>query len=219
MSNSGSSNKKNHQHRASIPALLIILIVLTSSAGCIDKGIMEGIVEKVEGDDEPDYVWKVLITDEGNFRIRPNENADPDYQAIAIKIIENVTTPGQQTPTNLKKIMNEENISMEKMIIEFFVVENTHNLNIELKGIFKTQFGEDAPSGGYMELTIIDPNDKTTVEEIPQYEEEHTNTYPQTPVAGKWTIELQGLGLQSPFDLFYSGKYVITIRVEEPKDQ
>jgi hypothetical protein len=215
MSSVKSKEKQRSRQRALIPALLVLILTLSSSAGCIDKGIVRSIVEKVEGDDEPDYVWKVILTAEGNFVVEPEGDTDIDYMAVATKIGENMTN---FDPQNLKKIMNEENISMKKRIVKFPVIANTYNLIIELDGIFKIGIGNDIHSAGYMELTIIQPGGKSYIHEIYQNQETEKHMYPQTPIPGEWTLELQGLGVQSPGDILYSGRYVISIRVEEPKE-
>ncbi len=221
MKTEDSTDNDYSRHRVIIPVLLVFIVLLSSSAGCVDKTIIEDIVEKVEGEDDSNYIWKELIKVQGSFVVSANANTDPDYQKITTKIIENISNTNQnpqQTAENLRMIMNEENLSMEKRIITFRIKEETRNLNIELKGIFNTFLGEAAPSGGYMELTIINPDGGARVEEITQFSEEDDYTYPQTPIAGEWTLELQGIGLQSLGAALYSGEYELRVRAEEPKD-
>lgn len=221
MNTEESTNNDHHHRKVIIPVLLVFILMLSSSAGCVDKTIIEDIVEKVEGEDESNYVWKELINVKGNFIVSANTNSDPDYVMIGTKVIENITNTNQnpqQTTTNLKMILNEENLSMEKRIVTFRIKEDTRNLNIELKGIFNTFLGEDGPSGGYMELTIINPDGGARVEEMTQFSNEDDYTYPQTPIAGEWTLELQGIGLQSFGAALYSGEYELRVRAEEPKE-
>ncbi len=201
-----------------LPALLI-MIVISSSAGCIDKGIVDSIVEKVEGDTGPDFVWEYLLQEEGNFILEPEDGTDPDFQQIASKVAGNITNPDPtQTIDNMKKIMNEENLSMRKYIYKFPVFEGTRILNIELTGIFKISGGSSEASAGYMELTIIDPDGRSDREDITQFQERKVYTYAQDPIPGEWKLELQGFGLQSPFDNIYSGEYIISARAEMPKE-
>jgi hypothetical protein len=220
MSDNGPKNGKRSRARSLIPALLIIIVTLSSSAGCIDKGIAHSLADFIEGDDGPDYVWEPLLDKKGDFELRSETNTDPDYVRIATKIGENLTNyDPTQTPLNLKKVMNEENISMVKESFTFYVVQGTKNLNIEVTGTFKTSVGENGPSGGYMEITIIKPDGTSETMEIAQlFTETKSYTYPQEPMDGTWKIELQGLGLQSPFNLIYSGEYEVLVRAEMPKE-
>lgn len=219
MSKSGTDQDRKSPLRALIPALLILIVTISSSTGCIDKGIVDSLVEIVEGDDGPGYVWESLLSEKGNFVLEAEGDTDPDFPTIIRKVTENITSfDPTQTLTNMKKIMNEENLSMRKYPFTFYVIEGTRNLNIELTGIFKTSVGESAPAAGYMEITIINPLGKSDTIEITQFQEEDKYIYPYDPISGKWVVELQGLGLQSPADLVYSGEYIITVRAEMPKE-
>lgn len=220
MSNSKSDKDSKSGFRALFPVLLILIVTMSSTAGCIDKGIVDSLVDIVDGDDGPELVWEPILTKEGNFRLDVEDDFDIErIPVIAIKIVENLSDPDPtQTPLNLKKVMNEENISMETITESFYVVEGTKNLNVELTGIFVTSGGDNAPSGGYMEITIEDPNGGRYVEELTQFEEENNYIFPQEPIPGKWTVELQGLGLQSPGDLIYSGRYILNVRAQMPKE-
>jgi len=223
MPESGSELSRKTPLRTLVSVLLVIVITMSSSVGCIDKGIVDSLVELVEGDDGPDYVWEQLppFPKSGNFVLEPEGDSDIDYLSILTKVAENMSNfDPTQTPINMKKIMNEENVSMRKFRFTFFVVEATYNLNIELTGIFSTSIMEDVLSGGYMELTIIYPDDSdrgSVTEELTQIGKEDNYVFPQEPFPGKWVIELQGIGLQSPADVIYSGGYVISVRAEMPK--
>ncbi len=202
-----------------ISLFLIIIITFSTSAGCVDRGIVNDVVTKVKGNQEPVYVWRVLLSDKGSFTVSPNPNTNPDYQEIARKIVENVTNPSnpEQMVTNMKKILDEENLTMNKRTYTFFVINGTRNLNIEIEGIFKTFLGDTAPSGGYMEVTIKGPDGHSNLYTITQFQQDQKYTYPQAPAPGKWTVEVQGIGFQAPASLIYSGEYSIIARAEEPK--
>ena len=216
----GKGKKSVHGYGFRAASLLFIfLITFSATAGCIDQGIVNDVVDKVKGEEEPIYVWRILLSDSGSFTVSPNPNTNPDYEEIARKIVENVTNPTnpQQMVVNLKKILDEENLTMNKRTYTFFVINGSRNLNIELEGIFKTLLGDSAPSGGYMEITIRNPQGSSQLYTITQFQQDQKYTYPQIPQPGKWTIELQGIGFQAPASLIYSGEYIITVRAEEPK--
>jgi len=130
---------------------------------------------------------------------------------MAYKLLENISDPSQSTPVDFKTILNEENLSMQKKIYKDIVVEKTRNLNFELTAIFKTALGDSALSGGYMEITIINPDGHIFVEEINQIGGVQKYIFPRSPVPGSWTIELQGFGFQSPASVIYSCGYELTV--------
>ena len=205
--------------RAVIPVFLVIILTFSTTAGCIDKGVIDSLAAFVEGDDGPGYVWEPLLEERGNFIIEPNDSGEVDLMSIATKVAENLSNlDPAQAINNMKVIMNEEDISMRKYVFTFYVIEGTRNLNIELIGTFMTSVGDYAESPGYMELTIIDPQDKSETHENVQIQDQQMYIYAQDPIEGEWKLELQGLGLQSPADLIYSGKYDLAVRAEMLKE-
>ena len=197
---------------------MVIIIMASSTGGCIDKGILDGIVELVEGDDGSGYVWQPLLERNGIFLIEPSDDDEIDPVRLTTKVLQNLTNSDPtQIASNMRKIMNEENLTMRKYIFPFIVVEETRNVNIQLIGIFKTSLGNNAPNAGYMELTIINPEGDKRLEPITQLQERQQYTYAQVPIPGKWTIELQGIGLQPPLNLIYSGEWSIAVRAESPR--
>ena len=220
MSNGGNEQAPRNPLRRVIPVFLVVIIAISSSAGCIDKGIADSLVEIVEGDDGPGYVWGYLLEpQEGTFVIQPEDDTELDIASIAEKVFDNITSldPGQ-TITNFKAILNEENLSMVTFPFSFYVIEGTRTLNIELTGIFKTTVGDSAWSGGWMELTIKKPEGGSDMEEINQLGEKQVHTFPQDPIPGIWELELQGTGMQSPGNLIYSGEFILSVRGEIPRN-
>lgn len=212
----GRKGKEMKSHlRAVIPVCLVIIIIFSTSAGCIDKGIADSLVDLVNQDDGPGYVWEPLLEKSGIFILEPNPDAEIDPVSIATKVAENISNLDPvQTVENLKVIMNEENLSMHKYQYSFYVFENTRVMNVELVGTFVTSIGSGTQSGGYMELTIINPRDKSQTYPITQLGEKQMYTYAQEPEEGEWKLELQGVGLQPPGDLIYSGKWDLSVRAE-----
>ena len=220
MSNNGKERDQRNPLRRVIPVFLVVIIAFSSSAGCIDKGIADSLVEIVEGDDGSGYVWDYLLEpQEGTFIIEPEDESEVDIGSIAEKVFDNISSlDPAQTITNFKVILNEENLSMVTFPFSFYVIEGTRTLNIELIGIFKTATGDPDWTGGWMELTIIRPEGGSSTEEITQYRERQVYTLPYDPIPGIWELELQGTGMQSPGNLVYSGEFIISVRAEIPKD-
>jgi hypothetical protein len=219
MSEGRTGQEQRSSLRAILPVFLVIIIAISSSAGCIDKGVAHSIVDVIDNDTGPGYVWEFILDVNGKFIIEPSSTTSVDPQQIGTKIIENISSlDPAQTIENIRKIMNEENLTMKKYEHTFYVVEDTKTLNVELLGIFATSGGDNAPSAGLMEITIIDPEGRSERQQINQFQERQMYTFAQTPTPGEWEIEMQGFGLRSPLDIFYSGEYELSVRAEMPRD-
>jgi hypothetical protein len=205
--------------RKILPLCLVIVLIFSTTAGCIDEGVADSLIDIVDGNNGSGYVWDTLLAQNGSFTLEPNDDTEIDAVRIATKVAENITSlDPAHAIENMKIIMNEENLSMKKYSYPFFVPRSTRILNIELIGTFVTSIGIGTQSAGYMELTIHDPDGRTQTYQITQLREEQMFIYSQEPLKGEWELELQGVGLQSPGNLLYSGMWDLSVRAEMQKD-
>lgn len=216
--------KKDSSPFAALFVIVFTMIVLTGVTGCIDVNFTKNVVEHVQEDEDIKRADNLILSKpDQEFEIEIQGGQTPsteDLQRIGTKLFENLTNPDQDTPDDLRMILQEENITLKPKIYHFYIVRNTDRLYVSVDPTFAA-IGSP-PVGGYFEIVIMNATgDVVVYEERVQTENKKETPYnffpPKASIdEGKWTVELRGTGLQSPGSLFYSGKFDLEVHAHEP---
>lgn len=196
--------------------LLITLLLIVSSSGCIDVYLIQDVLNKMTGEDETTYIWAEKLKEEGFFEMNLNGTtlSPEDIIRIINKMYTNITNG---TITNIQKIVQEENIVLKKDKYDFYVIRDTNTLLLEItvdwSGYIMGTLG-----GGRFEITLKH-EEKIILQESYNLGEKHfTKTIPITPNPGNWTIEIGGTGGSMYLSTFYQGEYQLLVKAYEPKE-
>lgn len=198
-----------------IGILIIPLLLVISSTGCIDVYLIKDVLNKIEGEEEIIYVWREKLNVEDNFEITLNGSTPTlqDMERIINKIYENVT---KGNVNNFQKILQEENIVFKKDIYDFFVIKGTRTLTLEITATWEGWL-VGTQGFGYFEITVRHEGKIVLEESYPSTEKEFTKTIPLSANPGNWSVEIGGTGGPGLLINAYKGQYELLVKAYEPK--
>ena len=215
------------KRKSSLGPLIVVffsLVVLTGFTGCIDVNFTKEAVEQMQEDEEIQRSDNIILTKENQvFGIEIEGSGTPsidDFQRIGTKLFQNLSDPDASTIDDISLVLKEENITLKSKVFDFFIVPDTDRLYVSLDPVFSTVISPQV--GGYFEITIKNSTgDVVVYERRVQTENKKATPYnffpPKTTIyPGRWTVEIQGTGLQSPGNIFYSGNFDLEVHAHEP---
>ena len=103
--------KKDSSPFAALFVIVFTMIVLTGVTGCIDVNFTKNVVEHVQEDEDIKRADNLILSKpDQEFEIEIQGGQTPsteDLQRIGTKLFENLTNPDQDTPDDLRMILQE----------------------------------------------------------------------------------------------------------------